>query len=155
MLTVWRIVKARYARSAFDGEGARLHGGRWNSVGNPVVYTSDSPALAALETLAGLNNSALLSAFVLIPVSLPEVAVQALDAAALPPSWRSFPPPAELAALGDAWLSAAKSLALRVPSAVIEQQFNYLLNPRHPRFTKLAIGPTRIFAFDERLFKDR
>src|SRR5262245_29579658 len=66
-LTAWRIVKARHAANAFDGEGARLEGGRWNSPGTPTVYTSQSAALAALELLVHLGRGSILSAYTLIP----------------------------------------------------------------------------------------
>jgi RES domain-containing protein len=146
-------VKAKYAATAFDGEGAGSNGGRWNSPGVPMVYTADSPALAALETLVGLNDYGFLSAFVLFSVDFPEAAAEAIDIANLPANWRSFPAPPELPLIGDTWLKASSSAVLRVPSALIEQQSNYLLNPQHADFSSITIGLPQPFTFDDRLLR--
>jgi RES domain-containing protein len=150
---VWRLVKARYAATAFDGEGARLYGGRWNSPGVRVVYGSGSAALAALEVLVHLNASQLLPAYALVSADVPDALVEVLPAAALPQNWRDSPPPAETAAIGDAWVAGAGAAALAVPSAVIEAERNYLLNPAHPGFARVAIAAPERFAFDPRLAK--
>jgi RES domain-containing protein len=148
---VWRIVKAVYASQAFDGEGARLNGGRWNSPGVRMIYTSDSLALAALELLTRLNDATHLPDFVVIPADLPDALVTEIDLAKLPAHWQSHPAPPELQMLGDAWVKASSSLALRVPSTVVPRQHNYLLNPEHPDFGALKISPPEPFAFDMRL----
>lgn len=151
MPVIWRIVKAVYAGKAFDGEGARLNGGRWNSPGARMVYTSDSHALAVLELLTRLNDATFLPKFVVIPADLPEALVTEIELTKLPAHWQSHPAPPELQRLGDAWVKASSSLALRVPSAVIPRQHNYLLNPEHPDFGALKILPPEPFAFDMRL----
>jgi RES domain-containing protein len=120
-----------------------------------MVYTADSPSLAALELLAGLNDPSFLLGFVLLSLELPDTAVIDLDSDLLPPNWQSFPAPPELPRLGDTWAKAKASLALRVPSAVIPQQSNLLLNPQHERFSSLDFGPPEPFRFDERLLKRR
>jgi RES domain-containing protein len=148
-------VANRHAATAFDGEGARLHGGRWNSPGIALVYTSESPALAALELLVGLREAAFLGGYSLLSIELPDAAIADLDRSLLPPDWRSYPAPAELARLGDAWVLAGSSLALRVPSVVIEQERNLLVNPRHPDFGSVVIGSAIPFRFDERLARRR
>lgn len=153
MPTVWRIVKSNHAAQAFDGEGARLYGGRWNSPGVRMVYTADSAALAALELLARLNDVRALPSFVLISAVLPERLVADLDVFKLPANWRSTPAPSELQQLGDAWAKARTSAALRVPSALIELQHNYLLNPDHPEFASIQTGTARPFTFDDRLLQ--
>lgn len=153
MPTVWRIVKSTYAAQAFDGEGARLYGGRWSSPGVRMVYTADSAALAALELLARLNDVRALPSFVLISAELPERLVADLDVAALPANWRSTPAPPKLQQLGDAWAKSRTSAALRVPSAIIELQHNYLLNPDHPKFGSVQTGAARPFTFDYRLLQ--
>lgn len=155
MVRAWRIVKARYAAAAFDGEGARLHGGRWNSPGTPMVYTADSPALAALELLVGLDDAAFLPGFVLRTVEIPESEVEALDPARLPANWQANPAPRALPRIGDDWVRAGRSVALRVPSAVVPQQTNLLLNPRHPDFTALRFGVPESFRLDTRLLRRR
>src|ERR1700719_2551514 len=94
-ITAWRIVKARQAAGAFDGDGARVDGGRWNSPGTPVVYTSQSAALAALEILVHLGRASILRAYVLIPCTFDDAVVSRLDRRRLPKSWRSYPAPPE------------------------------------------------------------
>src|SRR3990167_9051926 len=95
----WRLVKARLSAHAFDGEGARLHGGRWNSPGTKMVYTSQSAALAVLELLVHLNNSAVLSSYVLFAAQFDDRLVTTLDRSRLPKHWRTFPAPRALQAL--------------------------------------------------------
>jgi RES domain-containing protein len=149
----WRIVKAARAATAFDGEGARLYGGRWNSPGHALVYTAENVSLAALELLVHLQESALLASYALLPATFPAAAVTALDAAALPARWKTWPAPARLRQLGDAWLAEGRSAVLAVPSAVVPAERNYLLNPAHPDFRKVTLGAPQRFAFDRRLAK--
>jgi RES domain-containing protein len=153
VLTAWRIVKKRHRARAFSGEGARRFGGRWNSPGLPVVYVASTRALAVLEMAVHLDRSTLLTSFVLIPCEFHETLVIAVDRAVLPVNWRRNPPPAELAAIGDAWVREAQSAVLAVPSAVIEEETNFLLNPAHPDFSKVVIGDADAFEFDPRLIK--
>jgi len=147
----WRIVKSRLASDAFDGEGARLHGGRWNSPGTAMVYLATSESLAALELLVHLQSSHLLMSYCSIGVELDDASIEILDAAALPADWRSHPAPAELQRIGDRWVSEGRSLGLRVPSAIVPREANLLINPIHPQMHDLAIGPARPFDFDPRL----
>src|SRR5262245_18710718 len=116
-----------------------------------MVYTADSPSLAALELLVGVNDPSFIADFVLVSVEVPDKAVDVLDLSVLPTNWQSYPAPAELARLGDAWIKAATSLALRVPSVVIPQQPNFLINPRHADFSSLTLGAPELFRFDARL----
>jgi len=151
--TVWRIVKARHAATAFDGESARLEGGRWNSPGTSVVYTSGSAALAALELLVHLGQAAILSAYVLIACTFDEALVSPLDRKRLPINWRSYPVPPELQLIGDEWVKAGTSAVLKVPSAIIATDANYLLNPRHPDFQSIRVSDPQPFEYDPRLLK--
>jgi RES domain-containing protein len=146
-------VKPRHATAAFDGEGARLHGGRWNSPGTRVAYASDSIALGALEVLAHLQSSAVLQAYSLVSLQFPEDSVEALETAALPSRWRRFPSPPENQAIGDRWVAEGRSLILRVPSALIPDASNFLINPSHPGFSAVMVGRPERFAFDPRLLK--
>lgn len=152
MITAWRITKARHAATAFDGEGARIEGGRWNSPGLPAVYVAENAALAALEMLVHLDPS-ILPAYVRIPCTFNEALVAKLDRGQLPRNWQSSPAPPELQQLGDAWLKSGSSAILEVPSAVIEIESNYLLNPGHPDFGRIEIGAVSPFEFDLRLLK--
>jgi RES domain-containing protein len=151
-LTAWRIVKRKHTTGAFSGEGARLHGGRWNSPGVRMVYTAANPGLAALEMLVHLNTQDdLLKAYRVIPVEFDESLVETLDAAALPVKWRADPTPRALQRLGDLWVSGRRSAILKVPSAVVPLDSNYLINPDHPDFGRLVIGEVQAFRFDRRL----
>ncbi len=153
MITAWRIVKSKHQARAFDGEGARLAGGRWNSPGLAMIYTAQSAALAALEMLVHLHSGTLLSSYVLIPCSFPKEAVLRLDRARLPAGWRAHPAVPQLQLLGDAWVKNGLSAVLDVPSVIIQSESNYLVNPAHPDFPSIEVGPAQRFDFDARLTK--
>ena len=153
MITAWRIVTAAHAEGAFTGNGARTFGGRWHSPGRRVVYTAQSASLAALEILVHLRRQAQLNAFVLFALSFPESLVERIDRSALPRDWRTSPAPPALQELGDAWLIHASSAVLEVPSAVIETESNYLLNPEHPDFARIEVAEAVPFALDLRLLR--
>jgi RES domain-containing protein len=153
-MLAYRLVKERYAERALDGSGAKTHGGRWNGKGTAMVHASDSIALAALELLVHLQRQAMLNAYVLFTLPLPDSQVMLLDRTALPPDWRRDPPPASTAAIGDEWATSGLSLALSVPSTLVPQQSNILLNSAHPAFAAVAAEATREpFEFDPRLLK--
>lgn len=153
-LRVWRICNLKWAETAFDGLGAKIYGGRWNSVGTAAVYTSSSLALAALELLVHLGVKTIPKQHVAIPADIPEgIAIDQASPSELPNSWREDPPPSELAAIGDQWARQSKSAVLKVPSAVIGEEWNYLLNPEHPDFNQIVIGIAKPFQFDARLFR--
>jgi RES domain-containing protein len=152
MPTAWRIVKTRFAQQAFDGEGARLYGGRWNSVGVRMVYTAGSVSLAVLEILVNLENTDVLPAYSLCAVNFDDDLVTTLDRSRLP-ARRDSPSPPELLAIGDAWIASGSSAVLEVPSAVVESESNYLINPAHPDFAALVIESPRPFTLDPRLLE--
>jgi RES domain-containing protein len=148
--TAWRITKRKHLKDAFTGSGARKYGGRWNSPGTPIVYTSETQSLAVLEMLVHLELPDLLQRYVLIPVTIDETLIEKLDRSQLPRQWQAAPP-IELRAIGDEWASRNTSVALQVPSALVPAEDNLLLNPAHANFTKLTIGDPVSFAFDQRL----
>jgi RES domain-containing protein len=151
MLSAWRIVPIQRADSAFDGEGARLYGGRWNSPGRATIYTAGSRALAALEALVHLNASMTHMQYRLFEVQFPESLVHTIEIQALHQALRSTTISAQTQSAGDTWLREANSPVLRIFSAIIPQEPNYLLNPQHPKFRRLMIGEAEHFAFDPRL----
>lgn len=144
-MRAWRISKARYAATAFDGEGARLNGGRWSSVGTRVAYASESVALATLEVLVGLQDTAVLPSYSLIAIEFPEDIVETLDPTALPAAWNHHPPSPDTQRVGDLWVTEARSVVLKVPSAVVEAEHNYLINPQHPAFARVLIHAPKAF----------
>lgn len=142
--------------AAFSGEGARLFGGRWNSPGRRVVYTSQHLSLAALETLAHADNRRFERDYVVFRIEIDERDVNELREDELPADWRARPVSKGARAAGDAWLATAppagnSRLVLSVPSVIVPFERNLLLNPAHPRFPELRIGPPTPFRFDERL----
>ena len=152
-VTAWRIVKAAYAVNAFSGDGARITGGRWSSPGRRAVYTAESIALAALELLVHLQSSEVLGQYVVIPCRFRRVQVTAVDTVTLPADWRTTPAPPALRAIGDQWLDSGATAVLSVPSAVVEGERNYILNPMHRDFASISIDQARTFTFDARLLR--
>lgn len=154
MIVAWHLTKARHAANAFDGEGARLEGGRWNPKGIPVVYLADHPALAALEAFVNLKDAAARIAFVMFRVEIPsQVPVLELAAADLPATWREEPPPRATMAVGEKWVREGKAAVLKVPSILVPAAANLILNPRHPAARKIRIGTPERFGFDPRMWK--
>ncbi len=151
MIRAWRITHKRHADRAFTGEGAYLYGGRWNPPGYRVIYVSASIALATLEILVQGVPPTQFTDFVYIPVDLPDRMISDLPSDMLPSDWRKDPIPESTRRFGRKWIHAQKFLVLRVPSAVVPEEFNFLINPLHADFTQLKIGTPRSYAIDERL----
>jgi RES domain-containing protein len=153
-LTVWRLAAARHADRAFDGEGARLYGGRWNHPGVPVVYTSATLSLAALELFVHLDAEDVPEDRIAIPAEVPRgLDVEELRAEDLPAAWRSYPALEALKELGTAWARSRRTAVLQVPSAVIPAESNYLINPLHPQVSRITVREPAPFTFDRRLSK--
>ena len=146
MSIVWRLASGRYP--PLDGDGARRAGGRWNSPGRPAVYTSESLALCLAESLVHLPGT-LPRGYMSFKVFVPDDAVEVLDPTSLTEGWQS-----DLSftrTIGDRWLSAQRSLALAVPSVVLPESTNVLLNPMHQRANELRVVDQQPFRFDVRL----
>lgn len=147
---VWRI--SRIAHTGLDGEGARLFGGRWNSRGIPVVYTASRLSLAALEYLVHIDPEDapddLVASCLRIPDGASEVSVGPDD---LPQQWRQTPAPAECQRMGDHWARSGEHLLLRVPSVLVPEETNVLVNPLHPDASGVRMSASRPFSFDLRL----
>jgi len=151
MPRAFRLVKHKHAARSLDGEGARLLGGRWNQPGVAVVYASESLSLAALELLVHLEGGAPLQHYVFCRLEFPEAAIEELPVRRLSSRWRMSPPPPALQEIGTRWARSGRSAVLRVPSAVIPQESNFLLNPVHPSFRRFARTAPEAFDFDPRL----
>lgn len=149
--SAWRLVKTRFVASAFDGEGARRYGGRWNSVGTRVVYLAGSVSLAILEVLVHTEDVGLLGAYSICEVRFESKLVEAISAEKLPRDWAAIPASDATRAIGDRWVGAATSALLEVPSVVAPGEFNLLANPAHRDFGRLDIGEFAPFRFDSRL----
>jgi len=150
MLSVWRLTTARFAKSAFSGEGARLYGGRWNRKGIPMVYTAGSQSLAMLEML--VQDEPLRARYVMIEARIPKgVTIGRITVRDLPADWRDLSARAALQGIGTEWAKKASAAVLVVPSVVIPAETNFLLNPAHPQFRRLRIGRPQSFKTDLRL----
>src|SRR5271163_3546507 len=152
-MRVWRLCKARYASAAFSGEGARLYSGRWNPVGVSMVYTSTSLALACLEFFVHLDPSVAPDDLVSVSATIPtDLAKERIEVENLPIEWRVTDNPT-LQRLGADWIAAQKSVALEVPSVVVDGDWNVLLNPAHRDFGKIVPDAPKPWSFDQRMFK--
>ena len=147
----WRIVKAKYARTAFSGAGAKISGGRWNSPGTGVIYTAGSISLGSLEMLVHLGSKDVLRHYVTFELSFEEALVRRIPAAELPRSWWNPRAPAVCQSVGDEWVRSSDSPVLALPSAIVRTEWNYLLNPAHPDFPEIEIAPAQPVRLDKRL----
>jgi RES domain-containing protein len=152
-LRVWRLCRKKHA--GFDGEGARLAGGRWNRRGTAVVYTSATLSLALLEYFVNLAAAANApSDLVSVAAEIPDgVAVTSIEFSALPRGWRRYPAPEALAELGARWIEQRATAVLSVPSAVVPQERNYMINPAHPDFRRITTGRPEPFPLDARMWR--
>ena len=153
MLKVYRICKTKYAATAFDGEGAFRAGGRWNSAGTRIVYVAESLALAVLEMLVHFQDDSILPSYSFIEAEFDESLVEKIEQ--LPENWNISPPTFEIQQIGDDWAKQNLSAVLRVPSAIIPAESNYLINPNHEDFPRIVFGKPQNFTFDERLLKKK
>jgi len=151
-MLAYRLVKARWAATALDGSGAKAYGGRWNSPGTAILYTSESVALAALELLVHLRRGQVLGSYRLLTLRIPDSSVRRLDPSDLPSDWRADPLPVSTARLGDGRAASGRSLALLVPSVIIPREHNLLASPSHSDSAAIA-GNTASepFGYDPRL----
>ncbi|MBX3734204.1 MAG: RES family NAD+ phosphorylase [Verrucomicrobiae bacterium] len=151
-VTAFRLTKTKHVSTAFDGEGARLYGGRWNSIGTRMVYVAGSRSLATLEILVHVEDiSTIEGQYSIIQVSFANEHVKRIDESDLPDGWSSPEPLAFTQMFGDEWIKKNESVILSVPSAVTNEERNFLINPAHPEFSALSIGTAVPYRFDSRL----
>ena len=157
-MKVWRISKRRHAATAFSGEGPRLAAGRWNPAGVPMVYTSSSLSLAVVEVFVHLDPFES-PEFVSIGADVPVGEEELEDAKRsvllkIPKDWRQIANPV-LRQMGADWIASGRSLAMPVPSAVVDGEWNVLINPAHRDAAAIKFESPRPFEFDARMFKVR
>lgn len=150
-LVVWRLCADYREPWAFTGEGSARRGGRWNRPGTRVVYCAESRSLAAMEVLVHADEVGRLGMlrWIVIPVTLGADLIE--RPSTFPTNWRDYPYGSHAQEFGSLWAREARTAALRVPSAVVPGEFNYLLNPAHPDFKHAKIGKPEPFSFDPRL----
>jgi RES domain-containing protein len=151
-MKVYRVVSSPRAQD-LSGEGARLYGGRWNSQGLPMIYTATTASLAVLETLVHMSMDVFPENLVLVTLEVPDELVQMLAPSQLPENWATYPASAEVNEIGDAWAKNETSLGLLVPSSILPQENNLIINPRHPQAGSVRIVDIAPYQVDRRLLK--
>ena len=151
-MRVWRIGPKKYAAQCLAGIGGLHVSGRWHHRGHPIIYTSATPSLAALEILVHIDPALAPPDLQLVEIDVPDtLAIEVCDPTGLAPDWQTYPAPTALPDFGTAWLEASRTPVLDVPSAVLAIERNYILNPRHPDARAVQIVEIQTFAFDPRL----
>jgi len=148
-MILYRITNARYAND-LSGLGARLYGGRWNSVGHDALYLASSRSLAVLESLAHIVPTNIPDDVVLLSIEVPDDYIT-VDIASLPDNWKEFPEPNILKQIGNSFLERNENLLLKVPSALVPDEFNYIMNPLHSNAALVRVVNSSPFVFDDRL----
>lgn len=144
-LVVWRIVNAKYSEGMFGGKGSSINGGRWNSLGKSMAYTSQSLSLATLELLVHLQPENIKNRFVCAFATIPDdVFIENIDVNLVQDESRR---------VGDEWIDSRRSSLLCVPSAIIQEEKNYLLNPENYGMQKIVFSDPYEFKLDPRLSK--
>lgn len=152
-MRIYRLSKEKY-KSDLSGIGAEKFGGRWNSKGVRMLYTSDSRALAKLEVAVRIALHRIPKNYFLTVIEIPDKSIVEYDAGLLKgKKWKNNPPIKFTQSEGDAFVGANSGLVMKVPSTVVEGDFNYLINPAHPDAKFISIVSTERFQFDMRLFK--
>ena len=147
---VWRLTRRRFRK--LDGEGARRAGGRWNDPGSPVVYTSSTLSLAALEYLVHIDIEDAPGDLIAVRIEVPDdTPTEEVAADGLSDDWQREPRHPACVDIGERWLAQGRALALRVPSALIPEEANWLINPAHPDARRVRVLSARRFTFDRRL----
>lgn len=150
-MIVFRICNTVYSND-ISGNGAKMYGGRWNNKGVPVLYTSSTRALAALEILVHIStNNVQPIDFSILSIFLPENSIDEIPITALKTEIDKNGLNSNFKFIGDNWIKSNSSLLLKVPSIVIPEEYNYLVNPLHKNFNKVKIVENKLFRFDNRL----
>jgi RES domain-containing protein len=149
-MILYRFSRSEYSTN-ISGEGARLKGGRWNSKGFSVIYTSSAISLALLELLIHSASYEEIQSNVLMQIDVPDNPITSLAKTSLKQNWQKDIDYSRF--IGNEFLKNKESLLLKVPSAIIPDEYNVLINPGHPVFKKVALVSAKIFEFDIRLFK--
>lgn len=152
-MRVYRIGKKKFAKD-LAGEGARLNGGRWNHPGISCIYTGGTRAIALVEYTAHVSEDNIPRALCFTCFEVPENSIQEIKIEDLPGNWREWPHPVATREFGSAMLSRVKHLLIRIPSVIIPEEFNYLINPLHPDIKKVKIVSVTDHIYDLRLKQD-
>lgn len=154
MSRVYRVLRKKYGRTPFDGEGAYRYGGRWSSPGIRLCYTSEHQSLALLEYFVHLDKEDPPTDLVLAVAEVPDdLTRQRVEVSQLPANWRDPAAPPELAGLGDEFAQRREHCLLLVPSALVPDEDNCLINPEHPVFKRIVVRELEPLSYDPRMFR--
>jgi RES domain-containing protein len=148
-MDVYRISRTKWAKD-LTGEGARLYGGRWNRKGTPCLYTSSFRSLAILEFSVNVSLDEIPSSLSMVTLRVPDQFME-LPLEYLPGNWNNIPAPGSTREFGSKLLQEGKHLIIRLPSAVIPQEFNYIINPAHKDLGLCKVISTDDFVYDVRI----
>jgi RES domain-containing protein len=152
-MRVFRLSKRKYSKE-LNGKGAAKSGNRWNSKGTEIIYTAESRALAMAEVAVHLTLATLPSDYVMIEIEIPDnIIIKEIILKKLDEDWNNHPPSSNTQKIGDEFIDSIKECLLKVPSAVVQGDSNYLINPYHTDFKKIKIIEITDFPFDKRIFK--
>jgi RES domain-containing protein len=150
-MRLYRFCRKRRADD-LSGTGAKLVGGRWNSPGVPVLYTSENRALALAEYWVHVHPSNLPTDVCIVEIEVPDTAhIISIPLYSLPENWRAGPPLKSLRQTGDQWILNGQSLILKIPSTVMPLEFNYILNPAHQDMTSVSVSSITDYEWDRRM----
>lgn len=151
-MIVFRLSSSKYAKD-LSGKGAEKSGGRWNSKGIALVYTGQSRALCTAEIAVHTPLGNIPLGYEIISIEIPDsIHIKELSEKEIPKDWKSMPHSHSTQLIGDKFVNHAKFLVIKVPSVVVQGEFNYLINPHHTNFKLIRITSIEPFTFDERLF---
>jgi RES domain-containing protein len=148
-MLLYRLTRCIYAND-LSGAGARLYGGRWNSEGRAMIYLASSRSLAVLEALVHLPPTNIPDEYCMVTIDAPDD-FAGIDEKLLPQNWQDFPDLDILKQMGNVFLFEKRNLLLKVPSAIVNEEYNYLLNPAHTMIQKVKLKNVQPFSFDSRL----
>ncbi len=149
-MQVYRIAKDVYIRD-LSGIGAKTVGGRWNFKGIAILYTSSSASLSMLECLAHFPPAFAPKDMAMATINIPENSILELNVSDMPDNWRGVPSPRQLKEMAYQWIKTQEFLILKVPSIIVPNESNYIVNPFHPDFSKVTLKEVSPFSFDTRV----
>ncbi len=150
-MIVYRLTTQKY-KDEISGKGAEINGGRWNNKGRQVIYTGESRALCTTKIAVHTPLGIVPMDYYLQIIELPRVKMFEVSTRKLNPNWRNFPHETSTKLIGDKFIDGRKYLIMKVPSAVIQDEYNYLVNPNHKYYSKVKLLKVEKFEFDKRLF---
>lgn len=150
-MIVYRLSRQLYAND-LSGKGAEIAGGRWNSKGTPLIYTAESRALCTAEVAVHIPLGILPNDYQMIEIYFPDETISTISTEDLPENWNSIPHNRLTQMVGDQFVKTMEFLVLKVPSAVVLGDYNYLINPLHDKISEVKIKQIVDYQFDQRLF---